>query len=823
MPFVGALAGGAAAGGMVGPVAAAAVSLVFFTLLTAGFLRRWIGLPLKAIIAVAGCFAISFFSVYTLLHPSLPKNHVANFAGRTRWIIEGKILPPLDPGLVKSQITVDVRALFTRDRHRIPACGKLRVAVYGPYTRTVFVGDTVRFVSTVSRPRPPGNPFSFDYRRFLALRRIYATARLSGFSRFVVLGTGERVSWRGGVDRLRQHLNRWITAAIPAPYNALAAAFLIGYRGQVPPAIREIFIRCGAAHLIAISGLHLGIVSILLFIIIRRLLALFPRVFLYMDVHRITAILTFVFLLFYLVLTGGRVSTVRAFIMAAAFLAVLFFRRTTRLADILWLAAFVILLFQPQAVFFASFQLTFAAVAGILLGVSRGNTDETERVGGGLLGRAGLWVGVTLVVTLLAMGATFPIVTYHFHRASPLALLANLFGISYVALIMLPMGLVSLILYPFSSLLATFLLRVDGVLIKGLVDAFRFLAGFPYSRIYVYPPRWYEIVFYYGVFLFTVLAIKTKSKAARRRTWALAAGCAGLLIVSIWVPRAFRRPSVTVFSVKKGVYVAAYRGNGHATLICNGLGGSPLRDDARWILLPHLLNRRIGTIDALIVANSSPVNLRATAGILTYRHPAYLVGTRSALYGLETVCPLEDSHITRVTVPRPVSMGGIRIDYVLPNEKNALLRGGKIPPVFVTFEGLRVLIRPYGNGGRETMSQICPDLLLTASKGPGRTGEETPAVVVRYPGGYPWHAGRRTGAGDFDLHRDGAVILEKVGKSWRLKTYRTHRTLPVRRGVPAGECRTEAFSFPLPKKGFLRGQAFFLDRGEGSPRCKVLH
>ncbi len=761
---------------MVDPVAATAVSLVFFTLLTAGFLRRWIGLPLKAIIAVAGCFAVSFFSVYALLHPTLPKNHVANFAGRSRWIIEGKILPPFDPGLTKSQVTVDVRALFTHDQRRIPACGKLRVSVYGPYTRTVFVGDTVRFVSAVSRPRPPGNPFSFDYRRFLALRRIYATARLSGFSRFVVLDTGRRVSWRGAVDRLRQHLNRWITAAIPAPYNALASAFLIGYRGQVPPSIRDVFIRCGAAHLIAISGLHLGIVSILLFIIIRRLLALFPRVFLYMDVQRITAILTFVFLLFYLVLTGGRVSTVRAFIMAAAFLAVLFFRRTSRLADILLLAALVILFFQPQAVFFVSFQLTFAAVAGIILGVSRDHAPETGRTERGPLGKAGLWVGATLVITLLAMAATFPIAAYHFHRASPMALLANLFGISYVALVMLPVGLISLILYPFSTLLATLLLRIDGFLIEGLVDVFRFLAGFSYSRVYVYPPRWYEIVFYYVAFVLTVLAIKAKDNEARKRTWALAAGCAGLLIVSFWVPRAFRRPTVTVFSVKKGVYVAATWKNGHAVLICNGMGDGTFQDDARWVLLPYLLNRRIGALDALVVANSSPVNLRAAAEILSYRHPAYLVGTRSALYGLETVCPSKDSHITRVTVPRPLALNGMRFEYLSPKEGAGPSRRRRFQTVRLTFEGLRVLIRPPGGRGERGRPQGRPDLLLTTSKGPEVAGEETPAVIVRYPGMYPRHARRRTGAGDFDLRRDGAVILENAGKSWRLKSYLTRRS-----------------------------------------------
>ncbi|RTZ92586.1 MAG: hypothetical protein DSY91_03360, partial [Deltaproteobacteria bacterium] len=768
------------AGGMETWTCTAVVFLVYVSLILAGYFLKWIGLPKKAAIALFGCFLVAFFSVYTLIHPMLPANHVANFAGRKTWIVEGQVLPPLDPGLSRSQVTVRVRALLTHDQRRIPACGRLRVSVYGPYTRTVYVGDIIRLVSPISRARPPANPYGFNYRRFLALRGIYALARVHDFSQLVVLQGDRRGSWRGAINRLRQYLNRWITASIPAPYNALASAFLIGYRGQVSPAMRDIFIRCGASHLIAISGLHLGIVSILLFLFIRRLLTFFPKIFLYMDIHRITAILTVVCLLFYLVLTGERISTIRAFVMAAAFLAVLFFRRTSRLADILLLAAFVILLFQPQAVFFASFQLTFAAVAGILMGVSRrefGNPDEGEEKERGGLKKVAWWLGATLLITLLAMAVTFPIATYHFHRSSPMAILANLFGIPYVGFVLLPLGLISLALYPVSVTLATFMLKLDGFFIEGLVKVFRFLASFPYSRVDIYPPRWYEIILYYGVFVFTVFAFRARSSGSRKRNAALAGGFAGLLLISFFVPRFFVKPSVTVFSVKKGTYVVASRGNGHAVVICQGLGDSPLRDDSRWVLLPYLLHERIWAIDALVVGNNSPVNLRAAGDLVTFKRPSYLVGTRPILHSLRMVLPFETPRIGWTEIPWSLKHKGFKLE--CEGRSGRAGRARETGTVQVSFRGLRLIVLSSWARAEIARRDEGSLFLITGwvnskvlrALSPGRAFR-----VIRYPVGIVRRRIKDTRGGLMDLRRDGAVILKKQGDTWQFTSFLTHRT-----------------------------------------------
>ena len=779
LPVVASLVAGAVAGGMGDGGYAAVVFCAFFLVLVTGCCLKWTGLSVKVLWAVAGCFLVAFFSVYTRVNPILPGNHVVNFAGRKVWIIEGRILPPLDPGLTRSHITVKVRALLTHEQRRIPVCGKLRLTVYAPYTKTVYAGDLVRFASAISRVPPPANPFTFDYRRFLALRRIYAIARVNCFSQLVVLRNGNRKNWLTTIDRLRQHLNRWIMASVPAPYSALAAAFLIGYRGQVPPAMKEIFVRCGTSHLIAISGLHLGIVSILLFIFIRRILVFFPKIFLYMDVQRITAILTFVLLLFYLALTGGRVSTIRAFIMATAFLAVLFSRRTSRLPDILLLAAFVILFFQPQAVFYVSFQLTFAAVGGILLGVSREPYDHQAVPGGekaGALEKAARWIGMTLLITLLAVAVTFPIATYHFHRASPIALLANLFGIPFVGFVMLPVGLISLVLYPFSVTLATFLLRIDGFFIKGLVHIFQFFAKFPHSRVYVFPPRWHEIILYYMVFAFTVFAFRSKNRAARRRNILMAVVSMGLLGCSFAVSRGVVQPSVAVFNVKKGTYLAVCQKDGQATLICDGLGESPNRDDAGWVLIPYLLHQRIRKIDAIVIINNDPVNLQAVRHVLDYKRPKFLVGTRSVLYSLKTVPPEKLPRVKWVESSQSLRAGEVEI--MFPEGTQNRFHTRETRGVTVSFQKFRLLVLSPGHGKNAIRENHRLKLLVTPSveKALLQSSDLGRGFwIVRYPAGNFWR-GRRTGKrGTLDLRHEGAVMIEKSGEKWHLKTFLGHR------------------------------------------------
>ena len=345
-----------------------------------------------------------------------------------------------------------------------------------------------------------------------------------------------------------------------------------------------------------------------------------------------------------------------------------------------------------------------------------------------------------------------------------MALVANLFGIPYVGFVMLPVGLIGLILYPFSTTLATALLRFDGVLIEGLVRVFGFLARFPHSRVHVSPLRWYEMVFYYGIFIFTVLAFRSGNRAERRRYGLLAVGCAGFLIGSFLAFRAVAKPSIAVFSVWKGTYLVACRENGHAIVVCHGLGDSPRRDDARWVLLPYLLNKRVRELDALVVTNEMPVNLKTVAGILGYKHLSYLVGPRPVLYSLKSLLPVEDTRIRWREAPAALSVGNARVWWKRRGPDLLALR----------FAGLDIAMGLSRKKKTLSLGEKRPDLLLISSR--MKVPSPPPAVLpVRYPGMFPWY-GRGAAKRGVDLRRDGAVVMERKGNRWRVTTFITHRS-----------------------------------------------
>jgi len=782
---------GAVAGGSETHLSQFLIFLAFCFAISLGFTLRWVGLPRSASLVLLGCFVVAFFSVQSILHPIFPRNHITNFTGRGPLIVEGQVLAPLDPGLERTYLTIEVLAITNHDQRPTRVCGRMRVTIYGPYSQTVFVGDRIRFVSSVYSIRPCANPHAFDYRRFLALKRIYASATLGSFSNIVVLEDGGRKSWPGLVDRLRQRLNRWIGVSVPEPYNALASALLIGYRGRIPDALQEIFRRCGTSHLIAISGLHLGIVAVLLFVVIKWLLGLFPRIFLYVDVQRITAVLTFWLLLFYLLLTGSRISTLRAFIMAATYLAVLFFRRTTRLEDILVLAAFILLLFQPQAVFESSFQLTFVAVGGILLGVRQGLHDAASKVDReGIIKKGFRWFRVTAWVTFLAIAVTFPVLGYHFHRVSPMGILANLFGVPFVSFIILPVGMASLSVFSVSTTLATYLIRLDGRFIAILVDVFRRLSYLSFSQIHVFPFKWYEIVLYYLAFIFALLMLRSGNKKERQRNGTVAVISIlllGMIVGFSWLGGSGM--SMEIFSVKRGTYLAIYRKGGHATLICNGLGDSPNRDDARWVLVPYLLNKRVRRIDAIVVANNQPVNLRSVTTLLAFKNTECLAGTPSVLYSLRRMLPSKIPDAKWLETPGIVQMGGLEVRlpgesfHKLPDSPRAYHHKEKLPGIVLSYLSLKAYISL--SRGREPLFEKGNhfNLLLTANPEkslnyfPAQAGQH---LIVRYPGEKRWWKRKIDVKNLVDLRSDGAVELQEVKGGWCLRTFLSRRTIMLR-------------------------------------------
>ncbi len=320
------------------------------------------------------------------------------------------------PSLGASYVT------FTLQPDLLP--GRLRVTWFcdAPEPGAVHCGDRVRLTGSAEIPEVFDG---FDYPAYLARQGIFATMAVDDDGLTVLPSAGGSILRFG--DRLRQTILARFGRWLPPDENGMARSLLFGDRAALPEPIESAFSRTGLMHLLAVSGLHLGIFLGGAWWVLRRV-GLRPR-WAYPAVGLLVLLALWV--------VGPRVSLVRASLLFAflAFGSVLadfgwILRRSIRPLNGLAAAAIAILAMRPGALHDAGFQLTFAATASILIAFSeplnwhRWIADFARRFGR-------LEWAIRSVLTLLAVAAAAqagaaPIVAWHFGAIHPLALAANL-------------------------------------------------------------------------------------------------------------------------------------------------------------------------------------------------------------------------------------------------------------------------------------------------------------------------------------------------------------------------------------------------------------
>ena len=309
----------------------------------------------------------------------------------------------------------------------------------------VIAGDRVRMRAMLMPPSPPSAPHAFDYARHAFFEQIGAVGY--GFGELERIAPASQWTWQLGLARLRQHIAGVITAAVPGESGAVATALLTGLRGAIPEHVWRDMQVAGIAHLLAISGLHLGLVAGTLFFAVRFALALSPPLALRLPTKKVAAALALAGAFVYLLLTGMTVPTQRAFTMTALMLvAVMADRNPFSMRLVAW-AALVVLVLQPESLLGASFQMSFGAVVALIAVYETGVGYRPARAAG-LDRRFALYVGGVMLTTLVASLATAPFAVYHFGRLPTYGVLGNLIAVPLTAFWIMPIGLLGLILLP---------------------------------------------------------------------------------------------------------------------------------------------------------------------------------------------------------------------------------------------------------------------------------------------------------------------------------------------------------------------------------------
>jgi len=563
------------------------------------------------LIATTLFFLLGLFSIHQYLHPSLSPSHISHFVGLNGISIEGTLDRPPEFSHGTTQLRIQAQKVILSNHH-FPVEGRLLIFLKGE-NQPLQMGDDLRFRCQLHRPHGFHNPSGFSYERYLAFERIHTVGFLTEESSWIKIGEGSPYSLLHQIEKLRGHIRNFLERETHSPSSGILKALVLGERDDIPEEINEHFIVAGIAHLLAISGDHLGIVALLSFSLFLWILKRSEFLLLSISVKKWAAGLTIPFILLYTFIAGGGISVIRATIMVITFFFSILFSRERNLLHTLAWAAFLILLFSPPSLFDVSFQLSFLAVLSILYLVPRllrWWNEEEILPSHETSWKQRLWsyLKISLGVTAVAILGTAPFVALHFNRFSLIGFLTNLFFVPWVGFVIVPISLVASLLSFFIYPLAALLIQINHFLTMILLEAVALSASFPYASFFVSTPTAFEITLFYLLLFMTVHLRKGK----RARYFFLGCCFALFLNFTYWNAREWFQKNlrITFIDVGQGDSILLEFPKGKRMLV----DGGGLREDridiGKSVIAPFLWKKKIKKIDYLVLTHPDPDHLK---------------------------------------------------------------------------------------------------------------------------------------------------------------------------------------------------------------------
>lgn len=357
----------------------------------------------------------------------------------------------------RTRIVLEDVHFLKKLRSDLPLPTKVRLSLRGRLQppSDFTVGDRVQVKASLSPPSKPVAPNAYDFRRRAYFEGIggvgYAITPLTRIER---QDQGFITKLKHKVTQWRTDLTTYLRHHIKGQSGAVVAALVTGDRSGITDNTRQAFADAGLAHILAISGLHLSIVAGLIFFLIRGSLSLIPVMALRHNTKKLAAGMALLFTLAYLILSGATVPAERAFIMTSLILIAVMVDRIAFTMRNVALAALIVLIIAPDVLVGPSFQLSFAAVIGLVAAyekmhptLTRLNARAGESRFGGLK-KTGLYLSTLIFSSLIATLATAPFTIFTFNRFSLVAIITNLLAIPYVSFVIMPLIVFALLTAP---------------------------------------------------------------------------------------------------------------------------------------------------------------------------------------------------------------------------------------------------------------------------------------------------------------------------------------------------------------------------------------
>jgi len=552
---------------------------------------------------VIGIIIFLFFIIVGMLNTSYqmtPKdaNHVYQFANQPGYLTGAVQEVQNRQNNSYQEVILDTQ-LFQGQKESYHISGKVLLKIYGEGLSLQY-GDIVKAKVLLQEPKSISNFGEFDYREYLARQKIFLTDSIN-IEQLKVIGVNKKFSISSLLYKIKESITKKIEIIYHYPHSELVKAIITGNKTEIPQRWELLFQDAGVMHILAISGLHVGIIASALFFILKFI----PIIGQKNNLRYLTII---VFLLGYAAMTGFRPSVSRATLMFLTLLLATYFNRPYHIYNSLYLAALLILFYQPLFLYDAGFLLSFTVTFFIIF-LFPILEDKLSILPS--------YISKPLAVSLAAWFGMAPLSAYFFYKISYIAILSNLIIVPLLSTILI-MGLISITLSFVFIPLASILALLNQYLISLLVGTTNFLSSLPFAYQFVRKPGITLTLYYYFIILLFFYALHCWSQlnliTKKRIFWTITSS--GFIVLFMQIISPLNSLSVHFLNVGYGDSILIKTPQEKNILIDGG--GTPFHDFdvGENIVLPYLRRLGVKHIDLIFLTHPDIDHLEGLIPIL---------------------------------------------------------------------------------------------------------------------------------------------------------------------------------------------------------------
>jgi competence protein ComEC len=660
---------------------------------------------------------------------------------QTQVTLVGTLAGMVETGLAQTEQGEEVISRFVLNAEEVrldqrwqPVRGKVRLSLPGR-ADDLRPGATLMLSAKIGPPHRFKTPGAFDYPGYLAAEGIYLSGWISGPQDVLPVIDQTKSGWqrlRFFPERIRQQISLFLRRQLRPELAGVYEALLIGSRAGVAPELLEQFKATGTMHILAISGLHVGLLALMTAMLLRWLLGRSRWLLLHSHVPSLALLGALPLLMFYALIAGMNTPVLRAAVMAAILLAAVLLRRQHNLPHLLAAAALLVSASNPLALFTASFQLSFSAVAALILflpkilpsEVASGEPPKPHI-------RLGRSLRSALLVSIAATLGTLPFMLVHFHRLSLVGPLMNLLIEPLLCFWALPWGLAAIPCMFIAPPLAVMLLKTGGL---GLIAGQWCVAqgaALPWASVWTISPNMAEIAVYFLLLLLWTLHC--------RKTALLGAALLVLHFTQgLWLPEKAGRSQVTILDIGQGSSSVLHLPDGKRILVD---GGSTAANIGEQVIGPHLWSQRVWRLDQAVISHPHSDHFSGMDFILRHFRPKalWINGDAHREGNYEQILALAAAQGIRVLIPENGERLAQGKDFVLTVLRGAS-PGGDVNDASLALHyrhGQKAFLLPGDIGKRseavllEQGAELRADVLLAAHHGSSTSSSKDFIHAVR--------------------------------------------------------------------------------------------